>query len=285
MSENRNWMYQRLIDGFLNLELVSGVENFFEFACAHLEWMDGEIIKCPCRRSKCQNRQFLDMETMQYHLLRYGFKPEYFVWNRHGETDEVIYEHHCMDFVGPSNIMNYYYTMVIDDVGHSFNQNYEYEENLNPTAQQCYDMLDAANNMSWPGCENHSQLSMVARMLNIKAEHHLSEHAFYAIAKLMKEVVPKKNLIAKCFYETNHMVRGLSLPIEKIHCYPNGYMIYWGEDLNKTLCRFCDHPCFKKNDNTDGKGRKKTDVPFKKMYYFPLKDWLLIVYLSKATTK
>ena len=81
------------------------------------------------------------------------------------------------------------------------------------------------------------------------------------------------------------MVQGLGLPVEKIHCCPNGYMIYWGEDLNKTLCRFCDHSCFKKNDNTDGKGRKKTDVPFKKMYYFPLKDWLLIVYLSKATTK
>ena len=61
-------------------------------------------------------------------------------------------------------------------------------------------------------------------------------------------------------------------------------MIYWGEYLNKTLCRFYDHPPFKKNDNTNEKGRKKTDVPFKKMYYFLLKDWLLILYLSKATT-
>ena len=42
MSENRNWMYQRLIDGFLNLEFVSGVEKYFKFACAHSEWMDGE---------------------------------------------------------------------------------------------------------------------------------------------------------------------------------------------------------------------------------------------------
>ena len=87
-------------------------------------------------------------------------------------------------------------------------------------------MLDAANNPLWLGCENHPQLSMVARMLNIKAEHHLSEPAFDEIAKLMKEVVPKKNLIVESFYETKSMVWGLGLPVEKIHCCPNGCMIY-----------------------------------------------------------
>ena len=85
MSENRNWMYQRLINGFLNPKFVSGVDKFLEFSCAHAKLMDGEKIKCPCRRSKCQNRQFLEMETVKYHLLRYGFKPEYFMWNRHGK--------------------------------------------------------------------------------------------------------------------------------------------------------------------------------------------------------
>ena len=40
-----------------------------------------------------------------------------------------------MDSFGPSNPMNDYHTMVIDAVGYSFNQNYEYEENPNPTAQ------------------------------------------------------------------------------------------------------------------------------------------------------
>ena len=94
------------------------------------------------------------------------------MWNRHGETDEVIYE--CMDYADPSNPMNDCHTIVTDVVGHSFNQNYEYEENPNPTAQQFYDVHHAANNLLWPGCENHSQLSVVARMLNFKAEHHLS---------------------------------------------------------------------------------------------------------------
>ena len=92
--------------------------------------------------------------------------------------------------------------------------------------QQFYDMLDDANNLLWPRCENHSQLSVVARILNIKAKHHLPECAFDAITKLMKEVVPKKNLIVESFYETKRMVWGLGLPVEKIHCCSNGCMIY-----------------------------------------------------------
>ena len=40
-----------------------------------------------------------------------------------------------MDSTGPSNPMNDYHTMVIDAAGHSFNQNYEYEENPNLMAQ------------------------------------------------------------------------------------------------------------------------------------------------------
>ena len=49
MSENRNWMCQRLIDGFLNPAFASGVDKFLEFACPHLELMDWEKIKCLCQ--------------------------------------------------------------------------------------------------------------------------------------------------------------------------------------------------------------------------------------------
>lgn len=66
------------------------------------------------------------METMKYHLLWYGIKPKYLVWNRHGEIDEVIDEHHFMDSVSSSNPMNDYHTTIIDVVDHFFNENYEY---------------------------------------------------------------------------------------------------------------------------------------------------------------
>lgn len=58
MSENRKKMYQRLIDGFLSLEFVFGVEKFVEFTYACLGWMDREKLKCSCLRSKCHNHSF-----------------------------------------------------------------------------------------------------------------------------------------------------------------------------------------------------------------------------------
>ena len=44
----------------------------------------------------------------------------------------------------------------------------------NSAAQKLYDMLNASKQELWPGCETHSQLSAVSRLLNLKAEHHFS---------------------------------------------------------------------------------------------------------------
>ena len=43
------------------------------------------------------------------------------------------------------------------------------EESSNPIAKKLYEMLQAADQALWPGCEKHSQLSAVARLLNIKS--------------------------------------------------------------------------------------------------------------------
>ena len=64
--------------------------------------------------------------------------------------------------------------MVYDAAGPQFNVNIV-EESPNPTAQNFYDMLNAANQEVWPNCQTHSQLLAIARMLHIKSKHQLSE--------------------------------------------------------------------------------------------------------------
>ena len=87
-----------------------------------------------------------------------------------------------------------------------------------------FDMLSVVNKELWPGCQKHSQLSLVARMLNMKAEHHMSQREFDDIAQLIKEVVPYENLMT--FYSAKRLVRGLGLSVEKIHCSNNGCMLF-----------------------------------------------------------
>lgn len=87
-------------------------------------------------------------------------------------------------------------------------------------------MLHAANQKLYPGCENHSQLSLAAHLLNIKVEHDLSEKAFDVVAGLIKEVVLCDNVAANSFYSTKKLLRGLGLLVNKIDCYSNNCIIY-----------------------------------------------------------
>ena len=51
----------------------------------------------------------------------------------------------------------------------------EIEESPNPTTQHLFYMLKASKQEVWNGNpDGHSQLSAVSRLLNIKAEHHIS---------------------------------------------------------------------------------------------------------------
>ena len=49
------------------------------------------------------------------------------------------------------------------------------EEAPNSEAQKLYDMLKAADRELFSGCENHSELSLVARLMSLKSENGLSD--------------------------------------------------------------------------------------------------------------
>ncbi|XP_057993073.1 uncharacterized protein LOC131174052 [Hevea brasiliensis] len=189
-------MYARLKDGLLTSEFIEGIEQFITFAKQHPEWMDGDKLKCPCNHRNCQNRNYADENTIRLHLMKHGFMPYYYKWILHGEPHisninsqniNVMIEEPVQEV--DSSTSNTYEQMVMDAAGRGFFQDVM-EEPLNPSAQKLYDMLQAASQEVWPGCETHSQLSVVIRMLNIKAEHHLLERCFDDICQLMKEVLP-----------------------------------------------------------------------------------------------
>ena len=102
----------------------------------------------------------------------------------------------------------------------------------------------------------------------------MSQREFDDIAQLIKEVVPDENLVTENFYSDKRLVRGLGLPVEKIHCYNNG-CILWGEDNDLTICKICGHQRYKRQPRAKTNTRRKTNVPYKKIYYFPLSPRIL----------
>nr|GMD78557.1 uncharacterized protein LOC109168299 [Ipomoea batatas] len=211
MSSNRYWMYTRIRNGLLTEEFLAGLETFIQFATSQPSWMDGEKIKCPCNQRKCQNTKFLDVPTVKFHLAKYGFVSDYYVWRFHGEANlrvDVDQDVGAPSQIASEEASNAYHTMVMDAAGPEFNVD-EIEESPNPEAQKFYDMLKAADQELWPGSKKHSQLSVVARLMSLKSENHISEKCFNQFTELMKEVAPEDNLVPENFYETKKLLRGM----------------------------------------------------------------------------
>ena len=131
-------MYARLDNGWIKPEFIIGVEQFVEFAKMHPECMDSEKIKCLCNHRKCQNRNYLDDDTIKVHFGRNGFVAYYYRWYHHEETyvpqpieqnvgqiDAFVHTKHGETFNGIQS-------MVYDSVGPFFNL-IEIEESPNPT--------------------------------------------------------------------------------------------------------------------------------------------------------
>nr|GMC63030.1 uncharacterized protein LOC109179592 [Ipomoea batatas] len=204
-------MYTRIRNGLLTEEFLAGLDTFIQFATSQHSWMDGERIKCPCNQRKCQNTKFLDVATVKFHLAKYGFVSDYYVWRFHGECNlrvDVDQDVGAPSQMASEEESNAYHTMVMDAAGPEFNVD-EIEESPNPEAQRFYDMLKAADQELWPGSKKHSQLSLVARLMSLKSENHISEKCFNQFTELTKEVAPEDNLVPENFYETKKLLRGM----------------------------------------------------------------------------
>ncbi|KAJ8749973.1 hypothetical protein K2173_013888 [Erythroxylum novogranatense] len=263
---DRSWMYRRLTaDGFMNPEFVEGVDAFMHYACSQPAYMDGTKIRCPC--TKCKHKCFLFIDEVQLHLLRKGFVPNYFQWTRHGEplvasSSRRIEEPTCMNLNendvedgygrhfgdGPENS---YKQMVHNGLDHTFD----------PNAKQFFDLLQSADRELWPNCETMTQLSSIARILNIKSEGHISDCSFDKILQWYNESLPAEHTMVDNFYNMKKLIRGLGLPVEKIDCCRLRCMLF------KPRKRYTKHKL----------------VPWKRMYYFPLTPRLQSLYASDVT--
>ncbi|XP_039119063.1 uncharacterized protein LOC120255272 [Dioscorea cayenensis subsp. rotundata] len=288
MRPDRQWMYQRRTRGLIDPNFIDGVNSFVEFAKAHSNCLDGYLMRCPCNHKKCRNRNLLDEDTIKAHIAKYGFVENYETWIHHGESDDgIIFRGHVVgevfeQFVEDENL-SAFGTMIHDVVGPSFQSN-DIEDNPTPAIQHIYDLLRAEQQELWPNNPNRiSKLSVVARLMNLKAEHHFSERLYDDFCQLMKECVPSNNVMVDGFYETKQLVRGLGLPVEQIDCCKRACMLYWGEDRELISCKLCGHDRYKRGRTNFGS--RKTMVPYKKMFYFPLTPRLQRLYASNATAK
>ena len=285
---DREWMYKRFTEDrrYISPEFIDGVEAFVEYACQQSAYMDKDKIRCPCRN--CKNQAYRLPVYVKLHLGNHGFIKNYYQWVCHGEPSTASSSAHSQtntSSIGDVEGSNSYRNLVIDAIGHDLNPQTDGNETEppDPKTQKLYDLLHKADEPLWSGCSKLSQLSTVARLLNIKSEGRITEKVFDDILKLLKDALPSDNKLVGSFYDTKKYAADLGLPCQKIHCCINGCMLYWDKDIDATICKFCEHPRYKQRKR--GVKKRRTEVPHCFMHYFPLVPRLQRLYASKVTAK
>lgn len=284
----RSWMYNRLLPGRKGYTAAfeKGVEEFISFACKQ-EGVSNNQIRCPC--PLCKNIYHLDAELVKVHLYSKGFKPNYWYWTCHGESDpelkaKVNNRHRNTTSAqdGQNEHSSRFESMVYDAVGPEYQVDYdeEMEESPNIDDQEFYDLLHAAQKPLWPGCKNHTELSVAVRLLTIKSEGNISQRSFNQIVALMKETHPPNNLIPKDYYRTKKIVSKLGLTAKKIDCCVKGCMLFYNDESKQLReCKFCGRPRYK----TQKVGKRYKEIPMKRMHYIPLIPRLKRLYASMSS--
>ena len=237
--------------------------------------------------------RFFVPDEVHEHLLRRGFVRNYWYWTAHGE-----YEPNELNDVGASGTSghgsfcmdhehNNYESMVFDAMGqNAYDQsarnnekmNSNVEEPPNKDTQYFYDVLNSAWWELWPECESHFELSMAVQMMSLKSEHNMSQGCFNRMAQLLKNSNPSGNCVPESFYEAKKLIKRLGLTSIKYDCCINGCMLYYKDDAELTMCKFCGHNRFKVSANNKL-------VPYKRSHYLPLTPRLKRLYASMQSTE
>ena len=290
----RDWMYKRIDEetGNFSEEFTTGVEQFMAFANSQPLTQDnnGKFF-CPC--SVCKNEKFLPGHRILKHIYSKGFMLDYYVWYKHGEELDMAlgtsyanptHLSGSEDHIGNA-VEDRYVEMVNDAFRDNVSfDNYQHGDSYqNAVDLECnhskkfYDLLEGAKNPLYDGCrEGHSQLSLASRIMQNKVDYNLSEKCVDSVCEMLTDYLPAGNQSTGSHYETERLMRNLGLPYYDV-CV-NNCMIFWKEDERWDKCQFCDAPRWKPRSE-----RRRTKVPYSRMWYLPIADRLKRMYQSKKT--
>ncbi|XP_060200955.1 uncharacterized protein LOC132629267 [Lycium barbarum] len=271
-NENREGMRQ---------EFVDGVDAFVGYAMTLETFLiDGLVRYHPC--VKCQCRNYENPEIVRLHLYKDDFQKDYTVWTSHGEMNSSFGR--FQDFVvGESsravepNVQNSrMHDMVQDAYGmHSdFESGNHGEEAPNEEASRFFEQLKKASQPLYDGSP-HSQLSIVVRLLSIKADLNVPQGAMDAVIGLIHELVDPNLEIPENYYKEKRLVSKLGLSSMRIDCCENGCMLYYKDDEGLESCKFCGRARFKRT-------RSGKRVVVKAMHYLPFTPRLKRLYASNS---
>ncbi|KAL0378971.1 UNVERIFIED_CONTAM: hypothetical protein Sradi_3202600 [Sesamum radiatum] len=112
-----------------------------------------------------------------------------------------------------------------------------YGYDVSRLSDRFFDVVRTTDQPLYNDCDE-SQLSAVARLVIIKAEN-MSERCYDQVSQWASDLLPRDHTLPSDYYNTKKLIRDLDLPVEKIHAWKNGCMLYWKDNIKLEYCKFC----------------------------------------------
>ncbi|CAH9146216.1 unnamed protein product [Cuscuta epithymum] len=316
---DRNWMYERYNLFTKNVfdRFISGMKSFVEFARVQHEFMSEENIRCPCQ--KCKNWCFYDIETVKLHLFRHGFLANYYIWTSHGELlqfqapplrenqisssqgdeshvahissvsgtqpetpwDQRMLGDFFAGYVPPVDTTN----CVPQATGHEYNNVSPNVNDVCYLADQFHNVLQAADQPLYEGCQEGSQLQFVAEAMSIKSDFNVPRDEVNRWLELFGRYLPRDHTTPQNYYETKKLTSNLGLPVINIDACRNGCMLFLKGDKELKNCSFCGEHRYKLQDDEQCTSKRRNWTAFSVLRFLPLTPRLQRLYASRQTAE
>jgi hypothetical protein len=91
----------------------------------------------------------------------------------------------------------------------------------------------------YPDCQKYSHRSCDLKLLQLKADHGLSNKSLKHLLDVLRDMLPEGNKIAESVYEVKKIIYPLGIEVEKIHACKNICVLFCGDYSDLDKCPKC----------------------------------------------
>ncbi|XP_074356133.1 uncharacterized protein LOC141695821 [Apium graveolens] len=204
--DRQTWMYKI---SHVDENYIKGVNEFISCALKCQDMKEKELgykdlISCPCHI--CGNLKFFsDINIVEDHLFRNGFKRNYTKWIWHGEVVDSRGTYHknyeddgdSMTNNEEDDLVNDRVEEMIQDVEDQFIHQPDILENL----------VRDSKKLLYPGCNNeYTRLSTTLKLCKMKVKNGWTDRSFTELLKLLRDILPPNNELPTSIYEAKKIL-------------------------------------------------------------------------------
>nr|GEZ63399.1 hypothetical protein [Tanacetum cinerariifolium] len=170
----------------------------------------------------------------------------------------------------------------LDEMLHDVESNVD-EKNVKKLQQ----LFDDAEKPLFEGCKKFTNLSLIVRLLDLKAKNNQSNRSFTTLLELLHEAFPEDNELPIMTYHAKKLTCPMGLAVERIHACRNDCILYRKDYKDLHECPVCKASRYKHHKNLTelDSDVTKNGPPAKMLWYLSIIPRLKRLYANPKDAK